>query len=88
MIGSAFETRSVEEGFSVWEVKAVARPSIGNQEAGLGRIGFDLLAKAVDKDPQIFQFVAIVRAPNRLQQFAMGHGLVSLAALSVHSGPP
>ena len=76
MTGSAFETRSIGKGFSVREVKSVARPSIGNQEAGLGGIGFDLLTEAVDKNPQIFQFVAIVRAPNSLQQLAMSNCLV------------
>ena len=58
------------------KVKAVASPSIGNQEARLRGIGFDLLAQAVDENAQILQFVSIVRAPDRLKQFAMSNRLV------------
>ncbi len=42
----------------------------------MGRIGLDLLAKAVDKHPQVFLLVAVVGTPDRLQEFTVGERFV------------
>ena len=46
------------------------------RKRGLAGSRFDFLAEAIHKNPQIFQFIAVVRAPYGLQQFPVSDGLI------------
>src|SRR5260370_1029812 len=85
------------------KLKAVASPRISHQELGFGRIGFDFLAQAIDENAHIFEFITVIRAPNRLQEFAMRDRLIGTrkqvgeqvkflcgqpSGASIHGSPP
>src|SRR5579864_8132796 len=62
----------------LWKIKAVAGPGVSHEELRFRRIGFDLLAQPIDEDSHVFEFVAVVWTPNRLQEFAMRDGLIGM----------
>src|SRR5262249_40512381 len=51
------------------ETEAVTHPRFGNQILRIGRVFLDLLSKLVNKDSQVFDLTAVIRAPHGLQQF-------------------
>ncbi len=48
-------------------LEAVADPWLGEDEFGLGGVGFEFFAELVDDDAEIFGFFAVVGAPDGLQ---------------------
>jgi len=48
------------------KLKTVSGPGIGHEKLWLGGVRFDLLAQAVDKHAQVFQLIAVIRAPHGL----------------------
>ena len=52
-------------------MKSVPEPWLCEDITGLGGIGLDLLAKLIDENVQIFDFVAIVWSPNGLKNLCM-----------------
>src|ERR1017187_3189579 len=59
-----------------YPVKAVPHPRLRRDEPRRLGIPFDLLPQILDEDAQVIHLVAIVRAPDRLQQLAVGNRFV------------
>ena len=60
-----------ELGFAARQLEPVTEPGFGEDVSGVRGISLDLLAKLVDDDVQVLDFVAIIWPPNRLEDFAM-----------------
>jgi hypothetical protein len=52
-------------------VEAVADPRLGQDMAGFGRVGLDLLTEVADEDPQVLGLCDVVSAPDCGEQRAM-----------------
>lgn len=59
--------------------EAVADPRFGENELGLVGRRFQFLPELFDEDTQIFDLVSIVGSPDRLEQLAVGDGLVGMS---------
>src|ERR1035438_725803 len=52
--------------------KTVADVGVGEQVLGVRRVVLNLLAQLADKGTQVIDFLAVVRAPDRSEQLAIG----------------
>ena len=53
-------------------LEAVTDPGFGEDEFGLGGVGFDFFSELVDDDAEVFGFFAVVGAPDGLENAAVG----------------
>src|SRR5579875_2411676 len=57
----------------------VARPRLGQNVLGVGRVALDLSPQSPDEDPQVIQLVPIFGAPDALEENCMRHELPRIA---------
>src|SRR5580658_6749043 len=60
-------------------VETVAPPRFSKDVAGLRWIRFDLLPQLVHKHSEVLDFVAVIGAPDRLQNFAVRQDLIRMS---------
>src|ERR1035441_2195184 len=79
-IGSKILTAVVgrELGFAAWQLEPVTESGFGEDISGSCGVLLDLLAKLVNDDVQVLYLIAIIRPPNRLENFAMRDGDVRI----------
>src|SRR5579884_3533638 len=65
-------------GASVGEAEAVADAGLGEDVAGMRRIGLDLPAELVHEHVQVVQFFAVLRSPDAREQGPMRHHAVGV----------
>ena len=62
-------------------MEAITDPGFRQDVEGFFRFGLNLAAQLLDKDAQVFHFVAVVRTPNGLQQFTVRDGAIGVGAI-------
>src|SRR2546423_5849424 len=74
---SGFAPRSIVCSGALFrrQLQAVADPELGQDVGWAGRVGFELLPQAADKDSQILHLFGLRRAPDLAQQGAGGQDL-------------
>jgi chromosome condensin MukBEF ATPase and DNA-binding subunit MukB len=55
----------------IWQLETVTEPRFGNDVTGMRGVYFNPFAQLVDYHVQVFDFVVIVRPPDRLEKSRM-----------------
>src|SRR6266481_2985252 len=64
--GSGFTARALF-GVHAWRLKSISQPRFGQDVARVGRIFLNFLAQLIYYHAKVLRFLAVIRAPNRLQ---------------------